>query len=851
MSFSATRLTCYALLSSLEEDFRDEIATHAAQYDPNHALGTVRSAQVQTRRPANSRSKPVESLIEVLPYLDFADSYQILLRYKSSLPDDLRVQIESLTPWLDRLIAVRNRVAHTRPLEIDDLPNVVDVCRSLANTAGVRWPGVRNTLARLEADSAYVLGLTINLPSDLDQAPQNNLPVPDYDETGFFGRQQQIQRIKRAIKGAYPVVSILGEGGVGKTAIALKAAYELLDEARPTFDVFVWVTAKAIILTTSEIVRINNAIQDSLQLFESAASTMVAVDSGSDPMEQVLAYMEHFRVLLILDNLETVLDQRLRQFLLDLPTGSKVLVTSRIGLGIENPVQLEPLSNDEAGRLLRALARIRQVRLLESMSEDAILRLASQMSGHPAYIKWFVAGVQSGRRPEELLADNQLLLEFCMSNVYEYLGEDSRAVLRSMQALPGSRGQAELAFINDFSATRIQAALLELLTTNFVQMQSRTPTQPFDTTYTLTDFGRMYLDNTHSVSAEERLWLHNRDDQLRALGATLYEENSSNPFDPATVEVRGVGDFHVAKVLRDAIRLAYDGLFDKALLECKEAQLLSPTYHEAWRVEALVQVLRGDHSAALTAFERASEVSPESVTLAYFHGSYLLNTVGQAAAALPILQRAAKGSQTNPTVLLEIAQAHLFLRNFGDCISTARHVLTKKVLSAIDSDSALTLAARAGTLGARSLLTSGNELAGLELIESVMSVCGSASVGPHSEVLDRFLQLESLCLDLSRIGSERFVRSKASDFASTLRTRVLSINSAYATRCEGRVASVNREKGYGFVNGGAPRVAHFFHVRDLIVSSDWSSLLAGANVMLTPNPTHSRGPRAEYLRLID
>ncbi|CAM5327998.1 AAA family ATPase OS=Streptomyces rimosus subsp. rimosus (strain ATCC / DSM 40260 /JCM 4667 / NRRL 2234) OX=1265868 GN=SRIM_021925 PE=4 SV=1 [Streptomyces rimosus subsp. rimosus] len=40
-----------------------------------------------------------------------------------------------------------------------------------------------------------------------------------------------------------------------------------------------------------------------------------------------------------------------------------------------------------------------------------------------------------------------------------------------MQVLPGRRSQGELAFLNSYSASSIQSSLLELMKTNFVQMQ--------------------------------------------------------------------------------------------------------------------------------------------------------------------------------------------------------------------------------------------------------------------------------------------------------------------------------------------------------------------------------------------
>ncbi|HEX8324053.1 MAG TPA: hypothetical protein VF595_09075, partial [Tepidisphaeraceae bacterium] len=130
-----------------------------------------------------------------------------------------------------------------------------------------------------------------------------------------------------------------------------------------------------------------------------------------------------------------------------------------IGLGIENPVNLAPLTDDDAANLLRAVARIREVKVINTMDVETISNMIAKLKGHPAFIKWLVAGVQAGRRPSDLVSDNALLLDFCMSNVYDQLSEETRAVLRSMQVLQGPRSQAELAYINNVTATAIQSAL--------------------------------------------------------------------------------------------------------------------------------------------------------------------------------------------------------------------------------------------------------------------------------------------------------------------------------------------------------------------------------------------------------
>ncbi|MFK5583223.1 NB-ARC domain-containing protein [Serinicoccus sp. LYQ131] len=850
MSFSAARLTCYALLSALEEDLRSEIEAVASAAEVSNLLGPERAEKVQQRRARDQGSRPTDSLAALLPYLDFADAFDILLKYTNELPSTLVDQLDSLKPRFQRLGAVRNRVAHSRPMEIDDLPNVLDATGILVGAQGNHWPHLTSTTERLASDPSHVLALTVDLVADVDAAPQNNLPVPDFDETGFFGRRAQVDRIKKAVKGAYPVISILGDGGIGKTSLALKVAYELLDDPKQQFDAFVWVTAKATVLTVNEIRRISDAVQDSLGLFAMAAKELGGEQAAAtDPTVELLSYLETFKVLLFLDNMETVLDQRLRDFLLDLPLGSKVVITSRIGLGIENPVQLAPLTKDESANLLRAVARIRQVDYIKTLPQEKILELAEAMGGHPAYIKWFVSGIQAGRRPEELLSDNALLLDFCMSNVFQYLDEEARAVLRSMQALPGPKTQAELAFINDCNAKQIQGALLELMTTNFVQMQSLSPSQLLETTYQLSDFGKQYLDKAHAVAADEQAWLIDRRRQLTELGDTLREENSASPFDPRTIDVRGSGDFHVAKLLRDAIRSTeFDS--DIAITLCREAQVLAPTYHETWRVEAYLQDARGDYTSASTAYERAAELAPSSQPLNYFYGAFLVRHGVSPAQGLRYLQKAVDVEDPEVVVLSEIASTHVSLGDWGAAIATAAHAIEVGRLQPRETSNVILTGLRAAVLGSGMYIDSSAFSAGLELVEESMPLCEAATTEyPADLAFDRMLQLKELCSTIASVSPEDFVARKAANYEVQLQKLVERRDPLRGVRRLGSIKTLVTDKYYGFIRLG--HRDYFFHGRDLAHQDEWHNLAEGRTVAFRPIDNHPRGPRAGEPALLD
>lgn len=846
MSFNATRLTCFALISAIETDFRDLILSLETDHDVNWSPSALTASSSRlARERATAKGFSHTDLID---YLDFADSYQILLSNRKFLHSDALTSLVAVKPQLEGLIAVRNRVAHSRPMEVHDLATTYDVARELTGGRRRVWDSLQTTLERLEQDPAFVLGLTVQLPSDPLDQPLHNLPIPDFDETGFFGRGRELQRIKKAVLGPWPVVSILGDGGIGKTAIALKAAYDLLDDSASNFDAVVWVTAKATTLTSGEIQNISGSIQDSLGMFAAAAKELGAAGSTSDPIDEVLEYLSEFRILLILDNLETVTDQRLRDFLLDMPNGSKVLITSRIGLGMENPVKLEPLSSHESKSLLRALASIRNIEVLKTMDDAGQDKLVSKLKGHPLFIKWLVAGVQSGRRPSELVNDNSLLLDFCMSNVYDKLSSSARQVLQSMQVMRGPRAQGELAYLNGYSAQQIQAALLELMTTNFVSMR-RSGEDALDGSYETGDFASQYLARHQPVASKFREQVNSRTNALADLGQRMRSDRRSDRYSSNVIDIRGQHDVPAARLLVEAQRTLREGNMDEAINLCHEAQTLSPTYHEAWRIEAVVHEYRQDHFSTMAAFERAYELAEHSEIMAYHYAVYLCDGAKEHERGLTILQAAVRIDPESAHLVHQIARAHFDLGRYMETIDSCR-ALAAISQNPLYAAANIELALRAAVFGAERFLWLEGPADAAELVEACLDFLSGMTIeqmeAAHADWLMRLASISSRIVESA--ADDAYLTRRGTEFGSlfTDKVRVLDVESL--ERHTAQVVRVDRDRHFAFIRFKSQDF--FFHHNDLRQRGDWPGVSENSLVAFRGDPLNSRGPRATDVRLL-
>ena len=229
----ATRLTCFALVSAIEDDARSSIASLVDPGRDEFLPPDVRAkARLRWSNDHESDGDPADGDSSLLAYLDFADLSKAFDALAPAIDASLRERTLECVRNILLTSDARNRVCHSRPLETDDFPRLYDLARLVERGSMPGTPTrTRETMKRLTEDPTYVLHLRIpEFWMNSATKIRHNLPAPDFDDTGFIGRSKERREIAKRLSSRYPIVTIVGEGGIGKTSLALRCLYDLLHD---------------------------------------------------------------------------------------------------------------------------------------------------------------------------------------------------------------------------------------------------------------------------------------------------------------------------------------------------------------------------------------------------------------------------------------------------------------------------------------------------------------------------------------------------------------------------------------------------------------------------------------------
>lgn len=290
-------------------------------------------------------------------------------------------------------------------------------------------------------------------PLPLPQPRRHNLPS---ELTSFIGRRKELTELRRLLAGSR-LVSLTGDGGVGKTRLAVHLVSELVRDVSGG----VWLIDLAP-LTAPEL--IPQVIATIVGVRESAHRSVRAA---------LVEYLRHRHVLLVLDTCEHLIDAcaELVEGLLREAPALRIVATSREALGVpgeavfrvpslsmlnaSGPVAVDALLTSEATQLFVERATAIDPAFMPAADDaGSIARICHRLDGIPLAIELAAArvAVLSPEQIEARLEDRfrlltggartavarQRTLEATVDWSYQLLSEVERTLLGRLSVFPAS-----------------------------------------------------------------------------------------------------------------------------------------------------------------------------------------------------------------------------------------------------------------------------------------------------------------------------------------------------------------------------------------------------------------------------
>lgn len=340
---------------------------------------------------------------------------------------------------------------------------------------------IRKSFVLLTTAMEQKLLTTSAQDADLGKArlPLHNLPQPSY--VRFIGRDAELEWLRKRLSPNDRAwqLAITGIGGVGKSALASAIAWEYIDryaslDEADRFDAIVWVSAKEEVLTASgkEIANLPSDLLRTLEdVYRAISQTLEREDITRASPEDQPAFVDNAlkrqRTLLIVDNLESIRDERIKPFLRNVPSPTKVIVTSRAWLDVADVLQLKGMAWEDTERLLIEETSYRHIELSHTQHR----RLFDLTDGLPLPLKLAVARLASGQSFDSVdrwLGDSSgELPEYCVQGQAELIGQSTDKAMPVLLAVSlfdrvSGASKDSLAYIADASLFDCENAINEL-----------------------------------------------------------------------------------------------------------------------------------------------------------------------------------------------------------------------------------------------------------------------------------------------------------------------------------------------------------------------------------------------------
>lgn len=342
---------------------------------------------------------------------------------------------------------------------------------------------------------------------------RNNLPAQfDHNITGLIGREKENEKlIKLLTNPRVNTVAVIAPGGYGKTALVLDMLQQQVTNPRTSAyaDAIIFISLKTESLTIDGI-KHQSAPQTIKQLkTELTAAAENTYEVPFDSFDECIEYLEDQKLLVCIDNLETLLRDNPEAFdelNLELPPSWRVLVTSRTMISSNQTITLEPLGKKHSVNLINSYIKKKGGKVLGKEFSE---RIATDCYFNPLAIRLSIDKILCGSPIQTAITSTKTeIAEFSFRNLIESLSENANRILEAL-LLSGEREKIFLCTLLEISLDDLSSALRELIPTSLLSRKIYDDVELFDLSSSIRDL--LLLDTSNLTLREE---IHSKKNSL-------------------------------------------------------------------------------------------------------------------------------------------------------------------------------------------------------------------------------------------------------------------------------------------------------------------------------------------------